>query len=458
MTAEACGPRPAPVTAVRERSERVGIIRQSGGVLALNVGGAALAFSVQLALARLMGVEQFGLYALVLSWVFFLVLVSRAGLDSVVVRFGATYRVAGETGYLRGLIRWVGGVVLGVSGFCAVALLAGVGLILGYGAAAAPCFIVGAALVPLLAMLQTNKAILLALEHPVQALVPEQIVRPALFISATLVAGFGLGIRLSGAFVMALAAGSMLVAVVLGVGWVLARLPKQAHANPAQYRTTEWLGVSLSLGIVTVAEAVTARADIIVLGFDRPSGDVGAYAAALTIASTLEFLIGAVTFVLAPKFARLYAQGELMLSQRLLTRSTLLLLVATVPSAVVILLFSGDILALLGEGFTTGHGVLQLIVVSQLVVPFTGPIGLVLSMSGQHRPFAVAVVITSLANLLLLFALVSSHGAVGAAAARFCTAIIRCIVLGAIAWRRIGVIPTPLAALLPGRLRSARTS
>ena len=438
--------------------EGVDLVRESGGVLALNVGGAGLSFVIQLLLARGLGAEQFGLYVLVMSWVFFLVLVSRLGLDALLLRFAAAYRTVGEFGYLRGLIKWVCGVVLGVSSLCAAALLAGVGVLVGSTAAALPCFVVGAALVPLLAILHTNKSILLALGHPVLALVPDQIVRPSLLIVTVVVAGYALGIRLSAAFVMALATGSTLLALAIGIGWLFARLPIQARTFRGQYRVSEWLGVSLSLGVVTVAESVAARSDVMILGFYRAGGDVGVYGAALAVASVLEFLVGAVTFVLAPRFAQPHAHDQPAQVQRLLTRSVVVLLAATVPVAAAIVLFGGDILAIFGKDFTGGHGVLQLIVASQLVVPFTGPMGLVLSMTGHHRSFAVATVVTALANLLLLLVLVSAYGTIGAAAARVGAAVIRGAVLGTIAWLRIGVMPTPFASLLVGRLRGERAS
>jgi len=436
---------------------RAELLRGSGGVLALNVGGAAVSFLTQFVLARGLGAEQFGLYALALSWVFFLVLVSRLGLDGVLLRFGASYRARGELGYLSGLIKWVAGVVLGLSGLCAVALLVGAGLVLG-STPAFPCFIVAAALVPLLALLQTNKSILLALGHPVVALFQEQVLRTALLLIAVLSAGAALGLQLSATFVMMLATSSTLVALVVGIAWLCARLPTPVWTTPGRYSTSEWVAVSVSLGIVTAAEAVSGRADVMILGLYRPSGDVGVYAAALTVTSVLEFLIGALTFVLAPKFAELHAQGRLEFVQRLLTRSIVVLLAVTVPTGVGIVLFGSDIMGIFGKDFSGGHGVLPLLVASQLVVPFTGPVGVLLSMLGQHRPFAWAAVITTLANLLLLVALVSVYGVLGAAPARFCAAMIRCTVLGIIAWLRIGIMPTPFAPVLASRLRSVRTS
>src|SRR5947207_7730726 len=203
--------------------ERVDLVRESAGVLIVNVGGAGLSFATQLVLARGMGAEQFGLYALVLSWVFFLVLISRQGLDALLMRFGAAYRAVGEFGYLRGLIRCVSGIVLGVSGICAAALLAGAASLLGSTNAVFPCFVAGAGLLPLLAVVQTNKSILLALGHPILALVPEQIIRPSLLVITVFVIRYALGTPLRAAIVMIVATGATRLALSVGIGWVRAR-------------------------------------------------------------------------------------------------------------------------------------------------------------------------------------------------------------------------------------------
>ena len=69
----------------------VELVQKSSGVFALRVAGAILAFALTVTMARLLGAEGTGLYYLALSIVSFAVILSRLGLDNVLLRFAAAY-------------------------------------------------------------------------------------------------------------------------------------------------------------------------------------------------------------------------------------------------------------------------------------------------------------------------------------------------------------------------------
>src|ERR1017187_10859736 len=83
-----------------------------------------------------MGPEQFGVYALVMSWVMTLSLFLSFGLDSTILRFVAAYRSLAHFGALRGLLRRTTQIVVAGS-LIAAATMALISIFLGPGVSAA---------------------------------------------------------------------------------------------------------------------------------------------------------------------------------------------------------------------------------------------------------------------------------------------------------------------------------
>ena len=72
--------------------------------------GIGVGFLVQVAIARLLGVNEFGVYAWVLAWINFLVMISCSGLEGLVVRQLPAYLIDRRWERVRGFLcfRFVG--------------------------------------------------------------------------------------------------------------------------------------------------------------------------------------------------------------------------------------------------------------------------------------------------------------------------------------------------------------
>ena len=79
--------------------------RGAASAFAIKVSNTALVFGVHLTLARLLGVDVFGVYIYAITWLHLLILVGKLGFDSASLRFVATYNGTSEFGLLRGYLR-----------------------------------------------------------------------------------------------------------------------------------------------------------------------------------------------------------------------------------------------------------------------------------------------------------------------------------------------------------------
>ena len=87
-------------------SLRFRLAQDTAGVMVIQAFSRGLTFAISVVLARLLGVREFGLYSLAMSVLGLLVVPATLGFPQLLVREIAAYRVKGEFGLIRGLLRF----------------------------------------------------------------------------------------------------------------------------------------------------------------------------------------------------------------------------------------------------------------------------------------------------------------------------------------------------------------
>lgn len=103
-------------------------LRRISAVFLMRVLGAALVYLSQVALARWLGRDDYGVYLSALAWLNLLALPAALGLPVAAVRFVPAYRVAGDWMRVRGFIGQGGAAVLVGGAVAGAAALAGLAL------------------------------------------------------------------------------------------------------------------------------------------------------------------------------------------------------------------------------------------------------------------------------------------------------------------------------------------
>jgi len=407
--------------------------------------GSGFSFLSQVMLARILGPEQFGIYSLVLSWVAALSLLLPFGLDATILRFVAAYGTLRNFSALRGLLLRITQIVAGGS-LIAAALMAAMSMSLRPGISQA--FLVGALLLPMVTLFQVGNKIVLGLHHPVCSALSGQMVRHSTLAALILILGYGMRIPLTAQRAVLLAAAAMLVGLVTNQYFTFLYLPKELFQVRAEYRTREWLGVGLPLMVVTAAEQTLARGDIIILGVFRTKTEVGFYGAVVALTLCMDLISASMNSVIAPRFAELHAKHDRDSLQKLLTRSSAIVFLATLPIGLLFILFGRQILQLFGKDFSSGASALALLSIASLIRALAGSVGLLLSMTGLHSLYAKTVVVTACIAIGLDLALIPSFGVMGAAVSTLLGVIVGSVILGMIVIVNAGIVPSAVAPVL----------
>ena len=197
---------------------------------------------------------------------------------------------------------------------------------------------------------------------------------------------------------------------------------------------------------------VNARAGIFALGILATPTDVFIYSVSLRISMLASFVLLAVNAYCAPKFAALHAQGDIRGLEKTARLATWLIMAATAPLLLVVLIFPDAVLSLFSRELIGQGRVLTILAAGQCVNMASGPVGMLLAMTGHEKPFRNIYLGSATVNLVLQLSLIPSLGACGAAwATTIGVLLVNLAALAAVKHRlgiRIipGILPTRAAA------------
>ena len=403
----------------RPGSLRFRLVRDTVGVMAIRALSMGLSFAVSVVLARLLGVREFGLYSLAMSVLGLLVVPATFGFPQLLVREIAACRVKGEWGLIRGLLRFAQRTSLLASlGIALVGRLVLWVLSDRFSGEAVRVLAMAFVALPFWALLQLHGASLRGFERILAGQWVSTVIRPLGFLillgAAWLFAGgiadASLALRLH-----ILAAG---IALAFAFYLLQSQLSRSVPSNAVNSNTAVWVRSALSLAFLVLLNLVPQHAGILMLGWMRSPEEAGLYKVAYQTASLIPFGLMAVNTAVAPTLAQLYAVGDKAKLRKVMLTASAVATAFALPLVLLFILRGSWFLGLaFGEAFTESAIALAIITGGQLVNAATGPVGLLLIMSGHENKATLSIGIGSTVNLVLNVALIHIWGVNGAAAA-----------------------------------------
>ena len=441
--------------------ERLGRLRGEGlratfaqGALAsflVHCLGMALAFVVQLALARVLGAEQFGAFALAATWLNVLVVLASLGLDSAALRFLPAHAARGEREHVASFT-WASLLIVLASSFVIAGATA---LVLDHlgdrlSPAVAATFLATLALVPARSVLLQATACLQEMTRVVAAKALPLLVIPLALLLLTLAVSLSRPDWLSAASTT----GIHLGVTVLVMTWAvrLAIRPHDAEVARASVPLPllrDWLGAALPLLAIATLQLLLTQVDKLMVGAYLGAEPAGLYVAASQVASAVAFGITAVNVLLAPTISDLHAAGRRADLQRILTFASRGVLVYSIPVMLVLVGWGHEVLALFDPSFRRGHVVVIVLGLSQLAIALSGSVGFLLTMTGNQRAATCVIGASVGVDVALNAVLIPWLGLEGAALATLAATLARNAGLSWLVRRRLGVSPTAFGRRRP---------
>lgn len=397
-------------------SLRQHLIRGASGTMVLKIAYTALGLLLAVILARVLGLEGFGIYAFCMSLVNILTVPAILGGNQLLVREVAAYKTKGEFHFMRGLLTrfrqasFLASILLALAG-------AGIVIIFFQDSQKFIPFLLALGIVPLLSALRLQVAALRGLRYILyEPLV--QALRPALVI--VIVGSIYWFVWPNPEPEVALFAqlvGSALLALLT---YVLLRrfLPNEAKNVQRGYETSRWVRSALPFVFAAGMQILNKETSIVMLGFMQQAEEVGIFRVAQRGALLIPFGLLAVNMAIAPNISQMYTNGEKERLQRMISRSVWAVMAFAIPVSLVLILGGKWILPFVfGQEYTPAYMPLVILCLGQLVNVGMGSVGIILNMIGLERFTAKGVAIAAVTSVVLNAVLIPYFGALGAAIA-----------------------------------------
>lgn len=395
-------------------SERRYILLGSSKVLLIRVAGAALAMGAQIAIARIIGRAEYGIYAYAMSVVILLATVSRLGIDNALPRLIPVMLSDGRNAEYRGTLRLAFIIPLLLTAACAAGLICYMTLSqhqqdTRYRAATLLMLLA----LPPLTLAFVSRSAMVSIRHLVWGEMPDIVIRPVLL---------GLGVLGVYCFFKSPTAehivltffGSTVVSLAISLVTLWRAQPKLEERTGVRYPTTEVLRIAMPMLLMNGFLIFVGEFTVIMLGAYREPEQVAVYAAAVRLSLLVNFALTAVNSTVSPVISNLYNSGDRTKLQTALRQAAAWMIGPTLAAAVGIVVLGQYALKLFGPGFDEGYPVLLILLGGQIVNAITGPVNTVLKMCNQEKVACAAMMLAAVVNVSGCFILIPQYGAYGA--------------------------------------------
>lgn len=420
--AESTTTEPAPTehsqteaTPLAKRRELLPLLLRTSQLFLTRVGGAFLAYAMQILLARWIGGNQLGVYLHAFAVCVLLSNFAMAGMAAAAMRFVAPAHAAGEAGVVGGFTSYARRIVFGLGlliGSCVCAY--------GYLRApnwtdAAPLVLAGAVL-PIYALFRLQAGIGHALSWFVFWNLPNNILRPLLLVLGVIALHWLGELQLAGD-VMWLHIGIIAVLFV-GQAWIFRRGIARIVGQAAPVvRARPWLRTALPLMLASTFTAFYPEVNLVVAEPFLPKNELALFNIAYRTVAFLGLFMLAIDNSQLPRMSQLLARDEVGQVRKLIRRNSLVKCVGTAIGAMVLAASSPHILALFDDpAYLAGESVMLVLMIGFLGRAVIGPGGEVLSVSGHHNRCVLVYVFALAATVLMAWLLIPRFGIMGAAA------------------------------------------
>lgn len=391
------------------------LIRAVTGSGLVRIAGMLASFGVGVQLARMLGVTGYGYYGMALAVITIAGIPGEMGLPRLVTREVAAASAHDDMPRLFGVIRWADRMAWRISAAMVVALVIASAVLAVTRPSGLPAAILlGAAMVPFMALARIRGGSLQGLHHIVLGQVPAILLRP-LLLSLLLAAAYLLGAGLDAAGAMALYSVTAVTVFLIANLWLRQRLPAARPAELVQ-GGRGWLASSIPLAMADGMAVLQSEISILLVGIVAAAADVGLFRIATVTASTAATAIPIVNHAAFAVIARLYAQRDLSRLQVAVTRFAQAQFIGVAALSLPLIVAPEFLLDLVfGASYAPAAGAVRILVLGQIVNGAFGPNAAVLNMTHHERRVSRAMAIALAINIPLVIILGALWGMIGAA-------------------------------------------
>jgi O-antigen/teichoic acid export membrane protein len=400
------------------RSYVKNISHQSSVFLLGTLFSTAAGYFFKIYLARVLGAEALGIYALGMTVVGIFGLFGGLGLTWAASRFPAAYASTGRMEDLRSFVAWSVLILAAVNGLlagCVVFARRWVSVNL-YHTPALQRYLTLFALIMFLGAMTTFFGQLLT---GYMAVAKRTIITTfasllSMFLAVILLA---MGTGLWGYIFAQVASAVIVLMLLIWTAHKLTPLAARFSLKAIRAPQREMFSFASAAFAMDIMGFLYGQTDKVILGFYLDARSVGVYAVAAAVVAFVPIALQSVNQIFSPTIADLHARGEVALLNRLFQTLTKWITALTLPLAAVVIVFSRVLMRIFGHDFEAGWIILVIGATGQLINCATGSVGYLLLMSGNEKRLVKIQFLMAIVTVVCCLLVVPKAGVAGAALA-----------------------------------------
>jgi O-antigen/teichoic acid export membrane protein len=394
------------------------VAKGTGTTLFGSIAGGGFNFLSQLIIARVLGVEAFGLYALGFAAVRICEIFAKLGLSTGGMRFVSIYKDESKS-KLKGVlisstgISLLNGIALGIILYFSSDVIAHK---IFHKTNLTEALQLFALSIPFVSVMGVASSLLLGSHTTKYTVYVRNFVQPVIYIFLIIFFYFN-GFRLNGviyAFIL-----SYVVAFIVCILYLKKLFPEFINKYiTTYYEFKNLISYSIPLLFVGFLQYFLSWTAILLLGFLGSTKDVGIYRAASQITILMTVFITAVGSIYAPLVSEMFYNGEKKRMESIFKVTTRWIYLIVLPLSLVLIFSSKGVISIFGADYIEeGALVLIILTVAQFVNCVTGGVGYTLTMTGKQKLELINSVGLVMVIIVLSIVLIPKYGSVGAAIA-----------------------------------------
>ena len=228
--------------------------------------------------------------------------------------------------------------------------------------------------------------------------------------------------------------GSIALTVIIG-GIVI--FSKNKIIKPT-ISTKEILNKSLPMMMSGIFLLLLNWTDILMLGRIESESQIGIYNVAFKVGYLALFFVVSMNVVIMPKVSELFFEKNFAEMRKVINKATQIVIMLTLPLALIIIFLSEFLLSSFGEAFVAGKTTLIIITLGALFNAMTGNVDQILNMTNNQVKVRNVFFIGFLFNVGFNLLLIPKYGIEGAATASLITNIIVNLIFVYIIKKKLG--------------------
>ena len=380
--------------------------------------GKGLFFLSQIIIARALGVEIFGLYALGFAVAKICGIISTFGLSTGGMRFVSIFKDESRS-KLKGILisssvfSFLSGAIIG---FVLYILSNKIAIVIFHNPELKITLQIFAFSVPFISGMNVVASLLKGFHTTKYTVYTRDIIQCV--VNVILIIVFHLvGFGLSGviyAFIL-----SHLMAFISGIFYLRKLFPEIKYKDfKPVYEIKDLILYSVPLLFIDFLHYFLTWTNSLLLGVLSTTTSVGIYRAASQLPLVMTIFMMATNSIYAPLAANLYNKGEMKRLESIFKTTTRWVIYITVPIFILIIFSPKELMMVFGREFIqTGWIILVILSFGQLINCMTAGVGMTLTMTAKQKLELFNSAIMLSVNILLCYLLIPKYGAIGAAIA-----------------------------------------